>query len=106
MLKNTWKWYQDNLKNKYDNFVSTSAIYCNDTSEPSTSGQFGSYTRLITNKAPTYDCSGDNVYTKDNGKLNYPIGLISVDEVSYAGGISAKIVQHIFTTIVQIVKVL
>ena len=84
------KWYQDNLKNKYDNFVSTSAIYCNDTSEPSTSGQFGSYTRLITNKAPTYDCSGDNVYTKDNGKLNYPIGLISVDEVSYAGGISAK----------------
>lgn len=84
------KWYQDNLKNKYDNFVSTSAIYCNDTSEPSTSGQFGSYTRLITNKAPTYDCSGDNVYTKDNGKLNYPIGLISVDEVNYAGGISAK----------------
>lgn len=84
------KWYQDNLKNKYDNFVSTSAIYCNDTSEPSASGQFGSYTRLITNKAPTYDCSGDNVYTKDNGKLNYPIGLISVDEVSYAGGISAK----------------
>lgn len=84
------KWYQDNLKNKYDNFVSASAIYCNDTSEPSTSGQFGSYTRLITNKAPTYDCSGDNVYTKDNGKLNYPIGLISVDEVSYAGGISAK----------------
>ena len=84
------KWYQDNLKNKYDNFVSTSAIYCNDTSEPSTSGQFGSYTRLITNKTPTYDCSGDNVYTKDNGKLNYPIGLISVDEVSYAGGISAK----------------
>lgn len=84
------KWYQDNLKNKYDNFVSTSAIYCNDTSEPSTSGQFGSYTRLITNKAPTYDCSGDNAYTKDNGKLNYPIGLISVDEVSYAGGISAK----------------
>ena len=84
------KWYQDNLKNKYDNFVSTSAIYCNDTSEPSTSGQFGSYTRLITNKAPTYDCSGDNVYTKDNGKLSYPIGLISVDEVSYAGGISAK----------------
>lgn len=84
------KWYQDNLKNKYDNFVSTSAIYCNDTSEPSASGQFGSYTRLITNKAPTYDCSGDNVYTKDNGKLNYPIGLISVEEVSYAGGISAK----------------
>ena len=49
--------------------------------------------RLNTNKTPTYDCTNDNdKFTVDastgNGKLTYPIALMTADEISYAGGVA------------------
>ena len=91
-IKNTIDtWYKNNLTN-YTKYLSTTAIYCNDRTGDGT--YFGAYTRLITNKTPTYDCTDTNdKFTVDtstgNGKLTYPIALMTADEVSFAGGLWA-----------------
>ena len=97
-------WYQNNLAS-YAGYLDGNAGFCGDrTSYTNTSGSsgggtgtsttyYGAYIRLITNKAPTFECENDsNLYTTSgsedgNGALSYPIGLISSDEVAYAGGL-------------------
>ena len=79
-------WY-NGLSTTDKNYIDTGAIYCNDRnlasgSSYSTSSSFNyaAYTRLITNKTPTYECSN----TSDRF---YNFGLMTADEVSYAGGL-------------------
>ena len=84
-------WYKDNLNTNYGKYLSTTAVYCNDRST-SDNAYFGAYTRLITNKTPSYDCAAtEDKFTVDtstgNGKLTYPIALMTADEVSFAGGL-------------------
>ena len=90
-------WYKDNLNTNYGKYLSTTAVYCNDrtytVSESDT--HFGARTRLYTNKTPTYDCAAtEDKFTVDstvgNGKLTYPIALMTADEVSFAGGVYNK----------------
>ena len=90
-------WYKDNLNTNYGKYLSTTAVYCNDrtytVSESDT--HFGARTRLETNKTPTYDCAAtEDKFTVDkstgNGKLTYPIALMTADEVSFAGGVYNK----------------
>ena len=85
------KWYKDNLNTNYGKYLSTTAVYCNDRST-SDNTNFGALTRLITNKTPSYDCTAtEDKFTVDNstgnGKLTYPIALMTADEVSFAGGL-------------------
>ena len=88
-------WYKSNLDAKgYTKYLSTTAVYCNDRSTLDNT-KFGAYTRLDTNKTPSYDCSAtEDKFTVDstvgNGKLTYPIALMTADEVSFAGGLRAK----------------
>src|SRR5699024_4256666 len=97
-------WYQDNLSS-YASSIDGNAGFCGDrtpsTSNSSTNNQggtgttvtyYGGYIRLITNKQPTYECPDGDLYTtkgsEDGNKaLTYPIGLITADEVAYAGGV-------------------
>ena len=84
-------WYKDNLNTNYGKYLSTTAVYCNDRST-SDNTYFGARTRLITNKTPSYDCTAtEDKFTVDstvgNGKLTYPIALMTADEVSFAGGL-------------------
>ena len=89
-------WYENNLSN-YTRYLSTTAVYCNDRSigsgtynTGSTNFYFGPYTRLTTNKTPTYDCTtqGDAFSgSNSSAKLKYPIALMTADEVAYAGGV-------------------
>ena len=91
-------WYASNMTS-YTKYLSTTAVYCNDrevgSGTYSTTGSefnYAAYTRLDTNKAPTYDCTNDNdKFTVDastgNGKLTYPIALMTADEIAYAGGV-------------------
>ena len=91
-------WYANNMKS-YTKYLSTTAVYCNDrelasgeTYSTSSSFDYAANTRLDTNKTPTYDCTNDNdKFTVDasagNGKLTYPIALMTADEISYAGGV-------------------
>ena len=89
-------WYTSNLEAKgYTKYLSTTAVYCNDrTYTVSDYTYFGAYTRLINNKTPKYDCEAtEDKFTVDtstgNGKLTYPIALMTADEISFAGGLWA-----------------
>ena len=93
-------WYKTNMTSYTNKLEDT--IYCNDrtiTEGPllskDTSGTgysyFAGYTRIKTHK-PSLDCSNSNdAFTVSssigNGKLTYPVGLITIDEAMYAGGI-------------------
>ena len=84
-------WYKDNLNTNYGKYLSTTAVYCNDRST-SDNAYFGAKTRIYTNKTPSYDCTAtEDKFTVDtstgNGKLTYPIALMTADEVSFAGGL-------------------
>ena len=90
-------WYINNLSG-FDEYISKTAIYCNDRTVGSgtwtaTGSDFyyAAYSRLVSGKSPTYICGNENdrftVSTSTgNGKLTYPIGLITADEIAYAGG--------------------
>ena len=91
-------WYANNMTS-YTKYLSTTAVYCNDRevergtySATGSSFYYAVSTRLYTNKTPTYDCTNDNdKFTVDastgNGKLTYPIALMTADEIAYAGGV-------------------
>ena len=95
-------WYANNMTS-YTKYLSTTAVYCNDRelasgekySATGSSFNYASHTRLNTNKTPTYDCTNDNdKFTVDastgNGKLTYPIALMTADEIAYAGGVAGQ----------------
>ena len=93
-------WYSKNLVN-YTKYLSTTAIYCNDrtlsVSYPNyVIGEwmgFAASDRLTkTNKSPSYNCIATEdkftvSNTTGNGKLTYPVALMTADEISYAGGV-------------------
>ena len=97
-------WYQNNLQS-YASSIDGNAGFCGDrTPYTNTSGisgggsgttttYYGAYLRLITNKSPIFECANDSdLYTtsgssEGNKALIYPIGIISADEVTYAGGV-------------------
>ena len=82
----------------YGKFISKTAVYCNDRSNPAggyntgnTTFYYGAYTRNVAGKTPTYTCTAtEDKFTVDistgNGKLTYPVALMTVDEIAYAGG--------------------
>ena len=94
-------WYTNNIKDTVNEKYVVDAIYCNDrelnsgTGVGTTRSYYKAYNRLNTNKTPTLKCSQVNDrFTKSaavsgvtgNGKLTNAIGLITADEVAYAGG--------------------
>ena len=99
-------WYQNNLTN-YTKYLSTSAVYCNDRNEgtgqtynyassPSSKFNFAPYYRMDYDtdgaKAnPSYNCTNiKDAFSVDNtnAKLDYPISLMTADEIAYAGGVA------------------
>ena len=98
-------WYQNNLTSVADK-IDGNAGFCGDrqpsTSSSSSNGSggtgttqtyYGAYIRLYgNNKVPTFECQNESdLYTtsgseQGNKSLTYPIGLITADEVAYAGG--------------------
>ena len=88
-------WYKNNLT-AYTKYLSKDAVYCNDRNLASgktysTTNRFNyaPYERIGTNKQPTYNCTNmSDAFSVNNtsAKLDYPVGLMSIDELSYAGG--------------------
>ena len=90
-------WYKNNLT-AYTKYLSNDAVYCNDrnlasgqTYSTSTTSSFNyaSVERIRTNKQPTYNCTNMSdafSVNNTNAKLDYPVGLMTIDELSYAGG--------------------
>ena len=102
-------WYQNNLSDVADK-ISKEAIFCNNRNR--SSKQSGVYNNLgyginptiygyerIWNwasqgkKDPTLMCETNDSFSVNdgNGKLQYPVGLITVDEVNMAGGIAGSV---------------
>jgi len=94
------EWYVSNLSN-YSSYLAD-AGFCNDRSVYSGSGtggnltKYGAYNRLYNNDKPQFKCplTSDlfttSTSTKGNKALDYPIGLLTLDEVIYAGGLVTK----------------
>ncbi len=103
------KWYTDILEKDYGKYIADS-IFCNDkeiykakyydanwavtnnaAEAIAADNYYGAYGRLYDNKAPKLTCTRkEDRYTMDetigNGLLTKPIGLLSADEVMFAGG--------------------
>ena len=95
-MKNTLDtWYKNNLTS-YTSYLADET-FCNDRSinrgngyltRPTTT--YGAYERLYEKKAPSLKCAQDNDKFKvsnESAKLDYPISLITADEVAMAGGV-------------------
>ena len=102
-------WYASNMTSYTSKLEDT--VYCNDRSIYSYAGwdkdtnnssgayqlQFGARGRLYSNKQPSLICSRElDKFTTNadstlgNGKLTYPVGLLTADEIAYAGGVSGS----------------
>ena len=91
-------WYKTNISDKGYSSYLVDSIYCNDRSLSSGTG-IGltitkySATARSTNNLPSFYCKQNNdkftVNTsKGNGSLQYPVGLVTLDELMYAGATS------------------
>ena len=103
-------WYKNNL-NDYTDKLSKDTIFCNNRSISEkqsgtyTNEGFGmhptiyGYERYVNwanqgKLGPTLSCSKNDSFSvsnvKGNGKLKYPVGLITMDEVNMAGGVNGS----------------
>ena len=103
ILTNLETWYTNNLAS-YESKLAD-IIWCNDKSTVSGGSGYGTnvtnyaaYNRLDSTKQPTLKCPNDNnggklsKFTVDdtkngNGNLTYKIGLLTADEIAFAGSI-------------------
>ena len=105
-------WYQNNLSS-YSQYIAD-AIYCNDRSVTPAGSLTGTgigtentaysdYTRNWINHTPSLKCTNNNdkfttSSTLGNGKLTYPVGLITLDEAAMAGGVAYDEVNNSYIT--------
>ena len=104
ILTNLETWYTNNLAAYESKLADT--IWCNDKSTVSgglgygtNKTYYGAYNRIYSTKEPTLKCPNDNnggnlsKFTVDdttngNGNLTYKIGLLTADEIAFAGSIA------------------
>ena len=93
-------WYKTNIQDKGYSTYLTDNLFCNDRSISSGDGFslnqttfYGAYNRNVDHKTPSYKCprqkdqfTTSSGNTLGNGELTYPVGLLTADEVAYAGG--------------------
>lgn len=70
-------WFADNLKDYADDFADV--IYCNDTNHAD------ARKRIAEDGKPTFVCAEEHQLTVENGKLTYPIAMMSADELLFSG---------------------
>lgn len=71
-------YYDNNLKN-YDSYIANTK-FCSENGK--SDGTYNAYTRIVTNKIPTFNCLGERFTSK--------IGILTVDEIIFAGGLYDK----------------
>ena len=96
ILESLNSWYSSNLTS-YASYIDQNAGFCNDRDIASGSNWSSNPTSpifygIFAGRSETFECTNPvNLFTvrgasKGNASLEYPIGLITVDEVFYAGG--------------------
>ena len=90
-IKNTVEnWYKNNILGKpFESKIADSG-FCSDMSKIDEK-EFGSFNR-VKNSKPSFMCPNRtaDLLSRENGKLTYPVGLITMDEVAFAGGVLYK----------------
>ena len=104
ILKELETWYKNNLELYEDKLADT--IWCNDKSTingglgyGTNRTPYGTYNRLSYTEQPTLICPNDNSTgklskftvsdtTNGNGNLTYKLGLLTADEIAFAGSIA------------------
>lgn len=98
VLKKLESWYEEKLS-AYTDYLED-VIWCNDKSYNTSNKYFGAYTRF-NSFAPSLVCPNDSLggnlskytvsdTTKGNGALTYKIGLLTADELMFAGASSSS----------------
>ena len=82
-------WYCDNLRGYADD-IDTGAGFCSDRGPDSgwtnsSTFYYAAYDRIINDETASLDCGDADILSVNNGRLTYPIGLITADEVMYGG---------------------
>ena len=100
-------WFVQTINSKYNNYLSKDAVYCNDRElasgySYSLNGNFNfkAYDRIEKNKKPTYDCTNNkDAFSLNNTetKFTLAVGLMTADEVMFAGGSIAEKISYPFT---------
>jgi hypothetical protein len=90
-------WYSSNLASQASKIADV--VYCNDRSLSSGTGTgttttyYGAYARLVNSKAPILTCPNKSDAftvadtTHGNASLQYPVALLTADEIAMAGGV-------------------
>lgn len=97
LLNKLESWYSEKLSN-YTDYLED-VIWCNDKSYNTSTKNFGAYTRFNSH-TPSLVCPNDSLggnlskytvsdTTKGNGALTYKIGLLTADELMFAGASSS-----------------
>lgn len=98
VLNKLESWYEEKLAT-YTDYLED-VIWCNDKSYNTSTNNFGSYTRF-NSYTPSLVCPNDSLggdlskytvsdTTKGNGALTYKIGLLTADELMFAGASSSS----------------
>ena len=93
-------WYESKMLN-YTDYLEDS-VYCNDraiatyggfkkNNNSNSSLNFAGYNRAAVTYKPSLTCRLNDSFTVDsangNGALTYPVGIVNIDELMYAGGV-------------------
>ena len=90
-------WYTSSNLDDYAEYIDTSVGFCSDRnmasgytwSSTGSTHYYAAYERLDTNKSPSLACSSSDIIAE-------PVGLITADEVAFAGGVSGKANQSYY----------
>ena len=97
-------WYANNIAtgqdengNYYSDYLAD-VPFCNDRSVTSGDGEtlntttlYGAYNRNASHKTPSLQCPREeDEFSVSNGKLTYPVALLTIDEVAMAGGVNGQ----------------
>ena len=88
ILNTLQSWYTSSNLDDYADYIDTSVGFCSDrnmasgsswSSQPYSNIYYATYERLDTNESPSLACTTNDIIAE-------PVGLITADEVSFAGG--------------------
>ena len=87
ILNTLQSWYTSSNLDDYADYIDTSVGFCSDRNVVSgdswsstNSHDYAAYGRIVQNKSPSLGCSSNDIITE-------PVGLLTADEVVFAGGV-------------------
>ena len=98
ILNTLQSWYTSSNLDDYAEYIDTSVGFCSDrnmasgyswSSQPSSTINYAAYGRLVSTKNPSLSCTTSDIIAE-------PVGLITADEVAFAGGVDVSINQSYY----------